>query len=112
MNSVKRKDRRLTNFKGADWIEVLLQKFWPDNVIVGGIESDDELSAEDSDNFAPCQPSPMVTIDTLPTVCGSDDRINQEQRQTTSKPSTPQSKGNQGSSGPIPMAPTQRITRA
>ena len=50
MNLLKKKDKRLTNYKGAKWIDVSLRQIWPYGEIVEGVESKDEVSAKDNDS--------------------------------------------------------------
>jgi hypothetical protein len=52
MNLLKKKDKRLTNYEGAKWIDVFLRQIWPDGEIIEGVESKDEVSAEDNDSSA------------------------------------------------------------
>jgi hypothetical protein len=52
---VKKKDKHLTNFKRAGWIDFFLYQIWPDDEVVEGVESKDEVevSIEGSDSSAP-----------------------------------------------------------
>jgi hypothetical protein len=73
MNLVKKKDKHLTNFKGAEWVDVLLRQFWPDDELVEGVESEEEVESsvevEGNDSSVPCQPLPVLIPDTPSTDC-------------------------------------------
>ena len=55
---VKKRDKRVMNFKVAEWIDVLLRQFWPDDELVEGVEFEEEVEdsaeVEGSDSAAPC----------------------------------------------------------
>jgi hypothetical protein len=88
MNLAKWTDKRLANFKGAEWIDVLLQQIWTEDALVEGVESKNEVNVEGNDSSAPRHLSPVVLLDTPSTNYGSNNKTDGGQRQTASKPST------------------------
>jgi hypothetical protein len=74
MNLVK-KDKRLTNFKGAKWVNVLLRHLWPNDEVVKGVESKDEVEvSRKGSNISTFHQPSLVLISGPPIDCGNNDR--------------------------------------